>query len=140
MQVPNPIKIGGNWHSHKIGIPPYLPINIGKQVRIPCPSIRGTVNFLSKASAVNMRCRAVLDWTERFTAAQYIQNSLCSLSGRGERGGGKFCQCFLNMKHWGGGWWGVTSGVGGGIPLPTQRPNQATYGNNITPLSLIGIY
>ncbi len=80
------------------------------------------MHFLSKASAVNMRCRAVLDWTEWFPAAQYIPNSLCS---SGEGGGwvrvGGDGQSFLNMKR-------ICEGGGDQI--------QAMYTNNIALLLL----
>ena len=44
------------------------------------------MHLLSQASAVNMRCRAVLDWTEGLPAVQYIPNSHAPRGGGG--GGG----------------------------------------------------
>jgi hypothetical protein len=54
------------------------------------------VHLLSQASAVNMRCRAVLDWTEWLPAAQYIPNSHAPREGGGGGvGGGGYGQSFL---------------------------------------------
>jgi hypothetical protein len=87
---------------------------------------------------VNMRCRAVLDWTEWFPAAQYIPNSLCSPGEGGGvgAGGGGYGQSFLNMKRIGGGG-KMQESVGGGwsfLSLHTQI--QAMYSSNITLLLL----
>ncbi len=73
------------------------------------------MHLLSQASAVNMRCRAVLDWTEWFPAAQYIPNSHAPREGGG--GGGGYGQSFLK---WGG-------GVGGGCVLPVLLPAGYIY-------------
>jgi hypothetical protein len=84
------------------------------------------VHLLSQASAVNMRCRAVLDWTEWLPAAQYIPNSHAPREGGGGGvGGGGYGQSFLK---WGG-------GVGGGVYF-LSFSLQVTYTNNITLLVL----
>jgi hypothetical protein len=76
------------------------------------------VHLLSQASAVNMRCRAVLDWTEWLPAAQYIPNSHAPREGGGGGvGGGGYGQSFLK---WGG-------GVGGGGVLPVLLPAGYIY-------------
>jgi hypothetical protein len=62
------------------------------------------VHLLSQASAVNMRCRAVLDWTEWLPAAQYIPNSHAPREGGGGGvGGGGMVRAFSNgVGVWGG--------------------------------------
>ncbi len=65
------------------------------------------MHLLSKASAVNMRCRAVLDWTEWLLAAQYIPNSHAPREGGGGGGvGGGMVRAFskwMGVRVWGGG-------------------------------------
>ena len=64
------------------------------------------MHLLSQASAVNMRCRAVLDWTEWLPAAQYIPNSHAPREGGGGGvgGGGGMVRAFSNgVGVWGGG-------------------------------------
>jgi len=84
------------------------------------------VHLLSQASAVNMRCRAVLDWTEWLPAAQYIPNSHAPREGGGGGvgGGGGMVRAFSN---------GV--GVWGGVYF-LSFSLQVTYTNNITLLVL----
>ena len=81
------------------------------------------MHLLSQASAVNMRCRAVLDWTEWLPAAQYIPNSHALREGVRVWVGG-YGQSFLKLG----------GGVGGVYFLSFSL--QVTYTNNITLLVL----
>jgi hypothetical protein len=84
------------------------------------------VHLLSQASAVNMRCRAVLDWTEWLPAAQYIPNSHAPREGGGGGvGGGVWSE--LSQMGW---------GCGGGGVYFLSFSLQVTYTNNITLLVL----
>ena len=67
------------------------------------------MHLLSQASAVNMRCRAVLDWTEWLPAAQYIPNSHAPREGGGGGVGGGGVWSELYQMGWGCGGGGCTS-------------------------------
>jgi hypothetical protein len=82
------------------------------------------VHLLSQASAVNMRCRAVLDWTEWLPAAQYIPNSHAPREGGGGGVGGGGVWSELSQMGWGGGVYFLSFSL------------QVTYTNNITLLVL----